>query len=117
ASEVLGASDGPAPPAADEVAEVDALQRRLAGAVARVNATFAEADLAAIEALTDEARAQGYRPLVGEAVGEAAVGHLNLGHTDRAEALLLEALTIAEATGDTRRLAALWPHWMLLLVQ
>ncbi|HRI07310.1 MAG TPA: tetratricopeptide repeat protein, partial [Nannocystaceae bacterium] len=58
----------------------------------------------------------GYRPLVAEAAGLCADAHAQLLHVDEAERLFVEALAEAEAVGDTRLVATLWPQWIRFLV-
>jgi tetratricopeptide (TPR) repeat protein/predicted Ser/Thr protein kinase len=117
AAAVLRALEGPAPPSDQLAPAVDQLRRRLAAASVRFRATFADPELAAIEAIVPEARALGYRPVLAEAAALAAEANLHRGRADQAEAHFLDALTEAEAIGDARRLAAIWPKWIIFLVK
>ena len=109
--------DGPPPPSPERAPAVDDLRRRLAAADTRFRATYAEAALAAVDELLEEARALGDKPVVAEAAAVAAEAYALLVRGDPAEERFLEAMTVAEAVGDTRRLATILPRWVRFLVR
>ncbi len=115
--ELLEDRDHPDPPPDEQAGEVAELQRRLIAADTRVQATYADEDLARVDALLEQARALEYRPLVAEAAHRAAANHYRLGRFDAAEERYLEALHAAESSGDVRRLASILPSWAELLVR
>mgnify|MGYP002783697304 FL=1 len=110
-------SDGPPPPPPDRAAAVDALRRRLAAADMRFRATYTEEALAALDDLLEEARALGERTVIAEVAAAGAEAYMSLVRADPAEERFLEALGHAEAVGDTRRVAAIWPRWIKFLTR
>ncbi|MCB9703884.1 MAG: serine/threonine protein kinase [Myxococcales bacterium] len=116
AAALIDAGGGPTPPSAALAPAIDALRRRLSAADTRFRATFADEDLASIDAALAEARALGDLPLVAEAAESAALANMSLGRPDEAEERFLEAMSTAEASGDTRRLATVIPRWIGFLV-